>query len=266
MDTFPLEDDPIPEGYKGWLILFDEFPSAPMSVQAAAYKIVLDKMVGQHKLHPKVAMMAAGNLLTDRAIVNRISTALQSRMIHFELIVNAKDWFYWAQQNDIDHRIVSFLQFTPDLLHKFDPDHTDHTFACPRTWHFQSDIIKPWKEITFKKLPVMAGTITEGIAREFVGYCEIFESLPTIKDILSGPKTFSIPDNEPSIMHAISGLISSYAQVDNMDVLIHAIERLPVEFQIISLKGCVRKNTTFQALKEHSSIKKWVTQNAQELL
>ena len=36
MDTFPIEGDPIPEGYSGWLLFFDEFNAAPRSVQAAA--------------------------------------------------------------------------------------------------------------------------------------------------------------------------------------------------------------------------------------
>jgi len=34
--TFPLEGDPIPEGYAGWLVLMDEINSAPKAVQAAA--------------------------------------------------------------------------------------------------------------------------------------------------------------------------------------------------------------------------------------
>ena len=36
MSTFPIEGDSIPEGYAGWLILFDELTSAPRSIQAAA--------------------------------------------------------------------------------------------------------------------------------------------------------------------------------------------------------------------------------------
>ena len=35
-DIFPLSTDPLPEGYDGWLLFFDEFNSAPREVQAAA--------------------------------------------------------------------------------------------------------------------------------------------------------------------------------------------------------------------------------------
>ena len=36
MDTFPIEGDPLPEGYQGWLLFLDECNSATRAVQAAA--------------------------------------------------------------------------------------------------------------------------------------------------------------------------------------------------------------------------------------
>lgn len=34
MDTFPIEGDPLPKGYNGWLLFLDECNSAPKAVQA----------------------------------------------------------------------------------------------------------------------------------------------------------------------------------------------------------------------------------------
>ena len=48
----------------------DEFNSALPSVQAACYKLVLDRMVGQHHLHKKCFIVACGNKETDNAIVD----------------------------------------------------------------------------------------------------------------------------------------------------------------------------------------------------
>ena len=132
MDTFPIEGDAIPKGYSGWLILFDELTSAVPALQAAAYKILLDRMVGLHKLHKNVALMAAGNLETDNAIVHPMSTALQSRLAHLELVVDAMEWVNWAASNQIDHRITSYINFKPGNLYTFSPDHTDNTYASPR--------------------------------------------------------------------------------------------------------------------------------------
>ena len=132
MDTFPIEEDTIPKGYNGWILFLDELNSAPMAVQAAAYRLILDRMVGNHKLHKNVAIVAAGNLESDNAIVQPMSTALQSRMAHLELVVDAKEWVDWASSNGVDHRITSYINFRPDALYTFSPDHTDKTYASPR--------------------------------------------------------------------------------------------------------------------------------------
>ena len=51
---FPIEGDSLPDGKSGWLLLLDELSSAPRGVQAAAYKLILDRMTGSNKLHEKV--------------------------------------------------------------------------------------------------------------------------------------------------------------------------------------------------------------------
>lgn len=130
-NTFPLQDTPIPEGYTGWLIILDEFNSANQAVMAAAYKLVLDRQVGQHKLHDKVAMIACGNLETDNAIVNPMSSALISRFAHFNIDINVDDWLEWASQAGIDYRITSYLSFKKSNLYSFKPDATE-PYASPR--------------------------------------------------------------------------------------------------------------------------------------
>jgi hypothetical protein len=262
MDIFPIKGDAIPEGYDGWLILFDELPSAPLSVQAASYKILLDKQVGQNELHPNVAMMAAGNLATDKAIVNRMSTALQSRMIHFKLVVDYKAWLEWAADNGIDYRLIAFINYMPDALHKFDPNHSDSTFSCPRTIEFASKLIEPLNIIPDTKLPLLAGALGEGVAREFHGFVKIMETLPELKHIINNPMGTKLPD-EPSIFYAFTGLIARGLNEHNIEKLMQFIVRMPIEFQIITLSTFLKKNLHLSSLPAVST---WITRNSQSLL
>lgn len=261
--TFPIEGDDIPEGYEGWLILFDELPSAPTSVQSSAYKVVLDKMIGMKNLHEKVFIAGAGNLETDNAIVNRLSTAMQSRLIHLELEVSTKGWLKWANENDIDYRIIAFINFKPELLHKFDPNHSDNTFCCPRTWHFLSKIITGWENIPREKVALLAGTIGEGPAREFKGFVEIMEELPTLDQMLANPTGMRIPD-DPSTLYAITGLLAHNMNKTNIEKLMQLIERLPLEFQIICLQDTF-KSKKGKTLYETPSVRGWVTKNAKHI-
>lgn len=258
---FPLEGDPIPSGYNGWLVFFDEINSAPQSIQAASYKIILDRMIGQTPIHSKVAIVAAGNKSTDRAITHKMSTALQSRMVHLELEVNHKHWITWANEKEIDYRILAYINFKPDALFQFKPDHNDCTFASPRTWHFLSDMIKDENEISNDILPLITGTISEGVGREFKAFTQIFESLPTIHDIKNDPTGISV-SNEPSINFAITSLIAHHITSENAGVLMQFVVRLPIEFQIVLLRQALAKD---KKILTTASVKSWIQVNSKEL-
>lgn len=261
MDTFPIEGDVIPKGFNGWLLFLDELNSAAPAIQSAAYKVILDRMIGNHKLHKNVAIVAAGNLETDNAIVQPMSTALQSRMAHLELVVDAKEWVEWASSNGIDHRITSYINFKPDALYTFSPDHTDKTYASPRTWEFANRVLQVADSSSPECLPMLAGTISEGVAREFLGFCKIHLDLPKLTEILQSPTTIPVP-TEPSILYAMTGALGANANENNVGPLMKYITRLPVEFQVVTLREVVRRN---KKLIQNEAIRNWVTQSATDL-
>ena len=125
--------DEVPEGYDGWMLFLDEITNAPMAVQGAAYKLILDREVGQYKLHDKVFIASAGNLITDAAAVTgEMSTALKSRMAHINIEFSRDAWFDWAMEAGVHHAITSFLKFMPGEMYRFDPKDAADTFPCPR--------------------------------------------------------------------------------------------------------------------------------------
>ena len=261
MDTFPIEGDVIPHGYSGWLLFLDEMNGAVPAVQAAAYKLVLDRMVGVHHLHKNVAIVCAGNLETDNGIVNPMPTPLQSRLVHLELVVDVKEWLDWAASHNIDHRITSYINFKPGSLYTFKPDHTDNTYAAPRTWEFANRVLQVTEADSPDLLPMLAGTISEGVAREFMGFCKIFADLPTIPEIMAMPEATRVPV-EPSILFALTGSISHNANKENFSTLMVFVARLPVEFQVVCLRETVRRN---KSLVAHPAVQKWIAASAAEL-
>lgn len=232
--NFPLEGDDLPEGKDGWLLFFDEMSSAGKQMQAAAYKVILDRMVGQRKLHPQVLMCCAGNLDTDRAVVHSMSTAMQSRLIHLQMRVDHREWMAWAVDHKIDSRIIGFLEFKPEYLHKFDPDHQDKTFACPRTWAFASRLVKG-QSITNSDTPILAGTVSAGVAHEFVLFAQIFADLPKMAEVMSDPAQAPIP-LEPSTRYAMATCVAEWLNEKTADKLMVYVKRYAVEFQVIILR------------------------------
>ncbi len=259
LEEFPIEGDEIPKGYNGWLLFLDEFNSAPLSVQAASYKIVLDKMVGQHKLHKNVAIVCAGNLETDNAIVQPMSTAMQSRLVHLELVVDAQEWVDWASSAGIDHRITDFINFKPSSIYTFQPDHTDKTYACPRTWEFTNRILKTVDISAPHILQCLSGTISEGVAREFVAFCRIYYTLPKIDSILAAPGATEVP-HEPSVLFALVGSLSDRVNEESLTPIMKYISRFPIEFQVVFVRSAIRRN---KALLSHKELQNWIVANAE---
>ncbi len=262
METFPVEGDELPPGKNGWLLFLDEMPSAPLGVQAAAFKLILDRMVGQQKLHKDVYIACAGNRPQDKGIVNRISTPMQSRLAHFELAVDQPDWMKWAAKEQIDFRIRSFIGFKPDMLYMFQPDHNLTTYPSPRTWEFMSRLLKPYQGvIPSEKMPLMASVVEEYAAMEFWTYSKVFQSLLTTSQIINDPSGVKIPE-EPSVQYALAGSLGQKMDNVNAGPLLTFLKRMPIEMQVLSLQGSCRRDGSLMA---HKDVDQWFDKYSKDL-
>ena len=249
-ERFPLEGDKIPDGYKGWLIFFDEINSAPRSVVSAAYKIVLDRMIGEKHLHPNVRMIAAGNLATDNAIVNEMGTAMRSRVVHIHVTTHADNWLDFAAKAGFDSRVVSYLHYQANKINSFKQfgSSSDETFACERTWEFVSKILKAnypdeTKPVPADVAPLLAGTVGS-TAYEFVTYTEAFKDLATIQQVLANPCGCALPV-APAVRYLMTGMLVGNTTMDNADKIATYVDRLPKEFAMVFIKLLWGKSDKF---------------------
>ena len=248
-DLFPVESTPLPEGKDGFMLFMDEFNSASKAVQGASYKLILDRMTGQHRLHERCIITAAGNLATDRAIVNPISTAMQSRLVHIHMVVSFKEWLEdVAIKQNYDPRIISFLSQFESKLMDFRPDHHGKTFASPRTWEFMNRLIKG-KEVTEDKAALYAGTITSEIAAEFVQYTKVFASLVPLKVILADPENCAVPA-DVSLRYATVTTLLEQVSAETFDPICKYIRRFDMSFQILFFRSAMIRQPQ---LREHPS-------------
>ena len=264
MDTFPLEGDELPEGYSGWLCFMDELNAADRGVQKASYKPLLDKMTGQYNIHSKVIMIAAGNNDTDGALVEELSSALQSRLVHIHVKSHPPSWCEHATRENFAHEVVSFIDWLPQRLNTFDPDNQgeEPTYACERTWEFVSKLlIKGLDPRSNNALPLLAGCIGEGVAQEFLGYLKMFKDLPTIAEIIAAPNSTKIPDGAGP-RYALSGTIGHKADRNNVDQLIEYVERLPKEYQVVCLRSLGAKDAS---MIQTPAVKMWIAKTNTQL-
>ena len=267
MATFPIEGDELPEGMNGWLIFLDEFNSVSESVQKASYKLVLDKQHGEHNLHPNVAIVCAGNLDTDNALVEVMSSATQSRICHVHVRPDTAGFIKYMLENKFEHQIISFLEFKPKAHYTFDPDTSDgvDTYGCNRTWEFLDSQMKQLEDPANYELalPLFASAVGEGLAREFIVYLKNFAKLPKIADIMANPTMAQMP-SEPGTQYAITGAIAQNATNESLPKQMQYVERLPLDFQVVTLRLILRKgeedNQRFIAIP---CIQEWLGKNSE---
>lgn len=242
-DTFPIEGDELPKDKDGWVLFIDELDSVEPDIRVAFQKVIQDKKVGTYNLHPAVSIITAGNRITDNATnVTDLGTALKSRLIHLTLRVTVEEWVHWANMNGIDPRIIAFVNFKKEeVLHSFDPELTDSTFACPRTLEFLSKLIadKELKDIDY----LIAGTIGESLTPEFILFDEYFSQIPSIDEIINNK--FLVIPTEPAIQYSIIQYLIHVVDETNMDSILNYLLKFPPEFQIIFGRNVHSMNPSF---------------------
>jgi hypothetical protein len=183
---------------------------------------------------------------------------MQSRLIHLDLITDVELWLKWANFKGINFKVTGFVQSFPKVLDSFDPNHTDKTFACGRTLEFTSDLTKSWKEIdTNAKRAIVHGTLGTGVANEFIAYSKICGKLPTFKQIIADPENTNVPD-EPSVLYAMTNMISEYSNDTDLGAIFTYITRLPLEFQVTCIKSIRARHPEIQGGEQWN---KWVAAN-----
>jgi len=228
----------LPTSGKGILFL-DELNAAPPLVQAACYQLVLDRKIGEYELPKGWVVVAAGNRETDRAVTSRMPSALANRFAHLNFDVDLEDWVAWALDKGLQTPVIAFLRFRPELLHKFDPQRNEKAFPSPRSWEFTSNILSAANaEIEYD---LASGIVGEGAASELIGFMRIYRSLPDPDMVLMAPGKAAIPE-DPATMYAICGALAHKASDQNIGRVIKYANRLPVEFSVLLVRDCVKKD------------------------
>lgn len=201
------------DGERGILFL-DELSSAPPATQAALYELILDRRSGEYTLPDGWVVGAAGNRLGDRGVVFRLSTALANRLSHIYVTPSVPCWRQWAINNDIDPRIIGFLQLSGEAkLTTFDPKVEGEAFASPRTWAKASKLTKRRLvgDAVLNPDPSLfaglAGRIGIGVTHEFLAYARLTERLPAVTSLLDDGQ---IPRNlSEDLLHTfLAGILS----------------------------------------------------------
>lgn len=221
------------------ILFLDEISAAPQSVQAAAYQITLDRIIGEHKLPDNCIVIAAGNRVTDKSVAFKMPKALANRLLHIEVSSNFNAWKSWAIRNGINSKVLGFLSFRNEYLHNENTNSDDLAFCTPRSWEMVSNILNTITDDVEKVYPLISGLVSTGAAIEFKTWCNVYNNLPNIEDIFDG-KDVKVP-TKIDVLYALVYAMISYARNHKDDLKrignsIAFAEKLPPDYSVVLMK------------------------------
>jgi hypothetical protein len=190
-----------PEG----VLFLDEITSAPPSVSAAAYQLILDRRLGAYEVPAGWAIFAAGNRQGDRGVTYTMPAPLANRFSHFEVEANLDDWVSWAYGNGIDERLIGFLRFRPERLFDFDPAHNPVAFPSPRSWEFAHRALQKFGDSPGLLLPTLQACVGPAAGLELNAFVENLDRMPDLDAILRG-EPVDVP-REVDLQYAVASAL-----------------------------------------------------------
>ncbi len=194
-----------PEG----ILFLDEITSAPPSVSAAAYQLILDRRLGHYRVPAGWAIFAAGNRQGDRGVTYTMPAPLANRFSHYEVEVHLDDWVSWAYGRGIDPRIIAFLRFRPDLLFDFDPAHNPVAFPTPRSWEFTHNALQKFDTRPELLHGALQACIGPAAGIELYAFIENLEHMPDLEAIMRGEPVTA--PTEIDLQYAVASALVGHA-------------------------------------------------------
>ena len=241
------------------ILFLDEINSAPPTVQAAAYQLILDRKIGEYTLPMNYAIVAAGNYESDRGVTYRMPTPLANRFVHFDFELDFEEWKSWAYESKIDTRIISFLSYKPQNLFTFDAKAKEKSFATPRSWSFVNDILNSNLQIEFLK-DVISGAVGKDSSDEFMNFCKVIDKLPNIQEILEAINT-EVPTNNSVLYALCTGIVYALKENSSIEKVTNILNyslNLPNEFSVMLIRDLQKEGVEIES---SVSWKSWVNAN-----
>lgn len=230
------------------ILFLDELNSAPPSVQAAIYQLVLDRKIGEYSMPEGWRIVCAGNRVSDRGIVFRLPSPLANRMVHLVAGAKFEDFKVWAIQNGLHPSIVAFLGFRPDLLSQEAPKdaQTNPAFATPRSWTMLSKIAGKCETLE-GHTPLIYGAVGYAAGIEFLSYLKTYAEIPDVDAVLRG-EDVPAPTNPGALYALTAALVERWdgSQAQGEALLAYS-KVLPTEFGVMLVKDLVVKDENIAA-------------------
>lgn len=263
---------------KGILFL-DELSACDRSIAVAAYELILDRRLGDlYQVPDGWYIVAAGNLTTDRAVANTMSSALANRFLHVELEADSEAWMHWATQHDVHPSVIGYIAYRPDCLFSMEKENLERGWPSPRSWERVSQMTKLYSDnenILRKAVYGLVGT-AKGV--EYMEFHRLNKKFDDVLSMMYGNAPINIPGKNDERYAFTSSLVYQLwrgADADDqrkrIDGFMNIVSEMPSDFAAMGIINAMSGSSTVShteacnLLYHNKNYGKWVKKNADVL-
>lgn len=201
----------------GVLVLDDISQTGP-SMQAAVFKVALERKAGGIQLGKNVRVILTANRRSDRAGAGTLLSPLVGRCWTIPLIPDHDSWQDWAGETGIDPRVRGFLRFRPALLSQLPTESQDEhgRFASPRSWEFISDSLKMGASDT-DIFEIARGYVATGPANELAGFVKYYGAIPDPEFALNNPESVGQIGEQSRLIAVLMAIVDCAVRLTNKE-------------------------------------------------
>ncbi|MCC9601070.1 AAA family ATPase [Stieleria sp. JC731] len=156
-------------------LFLDELNRARPEILQAVMELALNKTLAGKKLPEGSVIVSAVND-GDEYQLTDLDPALVSRFNLYEFAPTVEDWLVWAENADVDHRVIQFIQQQPQFLDGAGLNEGGASIETlsglvktpdRRSWKRVSDLVKPIQGVTDRHCKLIAGIVGSAAATAF---------------------------------------------------------------------------------------------------
>lgn len=257
------------------ILMIDEFGKSNPAVKNALLRVILEREVGCHNLHPESIVFATTNLgaegvgdLLPAHARNRVTVVTTRKPTNVE-------WIEWGINNGVDHTLLGWCKDNPQLFQSFvdieDPDENPYifhpkaqraSFVSPRSLEAASDTLKVRDVVDDQTLTAaLMGTIGERGGMDLMAFAKMAVQLPSLDSIKQDPLNAKVPDSASAVCMVVYRALSTI-ETNWIDAWMDYMVRLDKEAQGMFVNGVRAKNYSKQSVvMTNRKFTEWAMEN-----
>lgn len=224
------------------VIMIDELKKCLPPVKNALLRVMLERILGDKKLHPDSIVFATANL-GEEGVGDSLMAHHGNRLI--EVPVRKSTNVEWVENfgipEDCHYVVNSYVMENPQLMQSFQevarpedneyifhPDRAETAFVTNRSMHACSDIMYAAESGGLDNATLesaLVGAVGRVAGSELFNYSRLIADLPKLDDIHTSPLTAMIPTGASALMMIVHRGIQSIER-ETVDAWVTYVDRL----------------------------------------